>query len=152
MSKRTVTQAQIHELIEGAEIEVTTTFDKCTVVSAKLPNGFVLVESSACVDPANYDPDVGRDICMKRITDKLWELEGYALQKLLAGISAPPEKWSGEKLKAARKAAGLTQKQVADAAGYVQVNVAQWEKDKEPRPTALKKLAYVIGCSMDDLV
>lgn len=79
-TKNTVTQSVIDELMESCDIAVTTAFDKCTIVACKLPNGFVIVESSSCVDPANYDEDMGVDICMKNIEKKLWELEGYLLQ------------------------------------------------------------------------
>lgn len=79
-TKNTVTQSIIDELMESCDIAVTTAFDKCTIVACKLPNGFVIVESSSCVDPANYDEDMGVDICMKNIEKKLWELEGYLLQ------------------------------------------------------------------------
>lgn len=75
-----VADDMIAELMEGSEIIVDTVFDKCTVVSCKLPNGFVIVESSACVDPDNYDIDMGIEICLDKIASKLWELEGYRLQ------------------------------------------------------------------------
>lgn len=83
MSEIKITQERIDHLIETAEFRVCTVFGKCTVVTAKLENGFVLVESSACVDPENYDEEMGRKLCLKKIVDKLWELEGYALQKSL---------------------------------------------------------------------
>lgn len=82
-TKNTVTQAAVDELMESCDIAVTTAFDKCTIVACKLPNGFVIVESSSCVDPANYDEDMGVDICMKNIEKKVWELEGYLLQNQL---------------------------------------------------------------------
>lgn len=70
----------IEYLASEADIEVFTTFDKCTIVSVRLPNGFVITESSACVDPANYDEEMGFNICINKIIDKLYELEGYRLQ------------------------------------------------------------------------
>lgn len=76
----TVTKEMIDSIMEDVELEVITTFDKCTVVSAKLPNGFVITESSACVDPRNYDEEMGFEICMNKIVNKVWELEGYRLQ------------------------------------------------------------------------
>lgn len=82
-TKNTVTQAIVDELMESCDIAVTTAFDKCTIVACKLPSGFVIVESSSCVDPANYDEDMGVDICMKNIEKKVWELEGYLLQNQL---------------------------------------------------------------------
>lgn len=79
-TSNTVTQSLIQDIIDNSIIEVQTIFDKCTVVSCQLPNGFIIVESSACVDPANYDVKLGGKICMERITNKIWELEGYKLQ------------------------------------------------------------------------
>ena len=83
--KNTVTQEDIDKIMEGAEVNVQTVFDKCTLVTVKLANGFVLVESSACVDKANYDVKIGKEICLERIINKLWELEGYKLQCKLKG-------------------------------------------------------------------
>lgn len=80
MSKITVTKEQVDDILANAEIDCKTIFGKTTVVTAKLPNGFVIVESSSCVDPANYNQDIGDEICMGRIREKVWELEGYVLQ------------------------------------------------------------------------
>lgn len=81
--KNSVTREDIVQLLSEAEAAVTTVHGKCTIVSVKLKNGFVITESSACVDPANYNEGLGFNECMKRIEDKLWELEGYVLQKKL---------------------------------------------------------------------
>jgi hypothetical protein len=82
--KNTVTQEQINDILKNSEIEVKTVYGKVTVVCCKLPNGFVITEASGAVDPANYDEKIGVEICMERITNKLWELEGYVLAKRLA--------------------------------------------------------------------
>ena len=82
--KNTITKQQIDELLEKSEIKVETVYDKVTIVNCKLPNGFVLTEASGAVDPANYDEKIGMEVCMERIENKLWELEGYALAKQLA--------------------------------------------------------------------
>lgn len=81
--KNTVTKQQIDELLAKSEIKVETAYDKVTVVNCKLPNGFVITEASGAVDPANYDEEIGKEICLSRIENKLWELEGYALAKKL---------------------------------------------------------------------
>lgn len=78
-----ITNELVSEIIANSEIEIATAFDKCTVVACKLPNGFVIVESSACVSPENYDEDIGVEICMGKIENKIWELEGYNLQQKL---------------------------------------------------------------------
>jgi len=84
MSKNTVTPAQINAILDDSVIDVQTVLDKCTVVTCQLPNGFIIVESSACVDPANYNEKLGAEICLKRIESKIWELEGYKLQSELS--------------------------------------------------------------------
>ena len=81
--KNTVTAEEIDALMKDAEISISTTHEKCTVVSVKLKNGFVITETSACVNKANYDIEKGKEICLRRIKNKLWELEGYCLQKSL---------------------------------------------------------------------
>lgn len=81
MSKITVTQEQITSILENSQIKVMSINDKTTIVICTLPNGFVFVESSSCVDPANYNEEIGHEICINRIANKLWELEGYMLQE-----------------------------------------------------------------------
>lgn len=76
----TVTQQHIEDIMNASRIDIQTVHDKCTIVTCKLPNGFIIVESSACVDVKNYDEILGYRICMERITNKVWELEGYVLQ------------------------------------------------------------------------
>lgn len=80
----TIKKEQIEQLLNEAEVTAITVFKKVTVVAVQLPSGFVVVESSGAVDEENYDFELGKDICLKRIQDKLWELEGYVLQKELA--------------------------------------------------------------------
>lgn len=80
MSK-SVTQEQINSIIEKSEKEVIhRIFGKQCVVVIKLENGFTIVGESACVDPNNYDEQIGYDIAIKSIEKRLWELEGYLLQ------------------------------------------------------------------------
>lgn len=82
--KNKITQSQIDAIIRHSLIHVyDAVFDKATVVVIKLPSGFVLTEMSAAVDPENYDSDIGYDICIEKIKNRLWELEGYVLQKEL---------------------------------------------------------------------
>lgn len=76
----TVSPEHIEEIINNSKVIESTVFDKCTVVSVQLPNGFVITESSASVSPKNYDENTGIENCMMRIIDKVWELEGYRLQ------------------------------------------------------------------------
>lgn len=78
-----VTQEEITNIIEKSEKKVFhRVFDKQCVVVIKLENGFTVVGESACVDPENYDEQIGYDIAIKSIEKRLWELEGYLLQVL----------------------------------------------------------------------
>lgn len=59
----------------------------------------------------------------------------------------------GEKLKAARKAAGMTQAQLAEAVCCHQKDISRWEAGThEPGALTIKKIAQALRCSMDDLV
>jgi hypothetical protein len=80
MSNIKVTGEQIDKLMNEATIGTMTILEKCTIVAVTLKNGFILIESSACVDVANYNEEIGKEICLNRIRNKLWELEGYKLQ------------------------------------------------------------------------
>ena len=81
MSKITVTKEKIDFLMKTADYTVMTAYGKCTIVAAQLENGFIIVKASACVDPSNYDADLGEKLCKDQIREELWKLEGYALQK-----------------------------------------------------------------------
>lgn len=77
----TVTKEHIEKIMSDSKVEVQTIGDKTTFVCVTLPNGFVLTHSSSCVDPKNYNKEIGKEICLEKIKDKIWELEGYLLQQ-----------------------------------------------------------------------
>ncbi len=85
MKKNTVTQEQISAIMAASSIVTLKVGEKSTVVCVTLPSGFVIIESSSCVDPENYDHELGSNLCLKKIEDKIWMLEGYKLQCELAG-------------------------------------------------------------------
>lgn len=70
MSDIKVTQTEIDLLLNSADVQVRTEFGKCTVVTVRLRNGFILTESSACVDPANYDAELGKRLCLQHIENR----------------------------------------------------------------------------------
>lgn len=82
---KTVKYEQIESMIESltykfARIEDTTT----TLCEAFLPNGFSVGSGkSACVDPKNFDYELGckyaKERALQDATDTLWQLEGYLL-------------------------------------------------------------------------
>ena len=48
-----------------------------TICVLTLANGYVVVGTSACVDEADFDPDMGRDIARTKAVADVWKLEGY---------------------------------------------------------------------------
>lgn len=82
--KPSIGQKMVDDFI--AHIEVQTLGDKTTVVRAVLRNGFELVESSSCVSKENYSEELGAQICMKKIKDKVWFLLGFLLQTAVHGV------------------------------------------------------------------
>lgn len=78
--ERSVTKEDVDNILANTFIKTEKYGDKTTVVKATLPNGFVIIADSSCVDPKNFDMSIGEQECMKKIEDKIWELEGYRLQ------------------------------------------------------------------------
>lgn len=76
------------KMVEDFIVEeyVETLGDKTTLVRVVLANGFEIVETSSCVDKANYDEVIGAECCMDKIKDKVWMLLGFLLQTAHNGI------------------------------------------------------------------
>lgn len=67
--------------------------------------------------------------------------------------SKGPRPQQGARLLALRKAAGLTQIELAKALDVPQANIAFWEwSDKPPRSDLLPKMAKAFGVRLDDLL
>ena len=82
MNKNTVTIEQVKENMQDVIVRTLDDFGKpCTYVTVRMKNGFTLRESTTCVDPANYNKDIGKEICLKRIENQIWFLLGYQLQE-----------------------------------------------------------------------
>lgn len=54
-----------------------------TVCILTMANGFKVIGTSACVDPANFNAELGRELAYKDAFNKLWPLEGYLLAEKL---------------------------------------------------------------------
>jgi hypothetical protein len=50
-----------------------------TICNITLENGFSVRGESACVDPRNFNMQIGREIAYREAFGKLWQLEGYLL-------------------------------------------------------------------------
>lgn len=74
----TITQQDVDDFI--IKVESVQFGEKTTLVKAELANGFIIVESSSCVNANNFDMEYGTEICVEKIKDKVWFLLGFLLQ------------------------------------------------------------------------
>lgn len=83
--KNKITPQDIEDLLNSAETQEAVFWGKEVVISYRFPtrNGFCVLGRGACVDPANFDIEIGRKVAREQVADKLWELEGYLLQQQL---------------------------------------------------------------------
>lgn len=82
-TKNTINPEHIEKLLDQSETAEQIFWGKELVVSYKLPNGFSVCGRGACVDPANFDLEVGRRVAREDAASQLWKLEGYLLQQRL---------------------------------------------------------------------
>lgn len=50
-----------------------------TICHITLDNGYVVIGSSACVNPANYDKEIGKKIAYQHAFGQLWDKFGFLL-------------------------------------------------------------------------
>lgn len=85
-----IPKERIDQIMEDSGYEVfDSALGSCTIVAMTLPNGYTLVESSGCIDPAEYDHDLGVELCKEALRRKVWQLEGYLGKQ--AFFEAQPE-------------------------------------------------------------
>lgn len=82
MNKNRVTEEQIEAKIKDKKFTVLED-GKTTICNLYLENGFTVRGESACVDPANFDKELGEKIAYENAFKKIWLLEGYLLQEKL---------------------------------------------------------------------
>ena len=70
------------------KIDIRQLDEKTTLVRTELKNGFVSIEGSSCVDPKNYDHQIGSEVALRRIKDKVWASLGFVLQWAKYGLRA----------------------------------------------------------------
>lgn len=80
-TNNTVTAEEVKENMKNIRFRTVIEFGRrFTYVTVRMKNGFILRESTNCVDPENYNEEIGKEICLKRIETKIWFLLSYALQ------------------------------------------------------------------------
>lgn len=82
MTNIKVTAKEVKENMQDVIVRTLNDFGKqCTYVVVRMKNGFTLRESTTFDDPVPYNEEIGKQICLKKIEDKIWVLLGYALQE-----------------------------------------------------------------------
>ena len=79
-----ITEAEVDAMI--GEVVSAPLDGKTTHVRVELLTGFVQHEMSSCVDPANYDHELGSRLARKRIKDRIWLMLGFVLQWARCGL------------------------------------------------------------------
>lgn len=54
-----------------------------TICVLTLQNGFQVTGNAACVDPANFNAEIGRKVARTKAINEIWPLEGYLLKQRL---------------------------------------------------------------------
>lgn len=93
--------AQPYEKVtkEGIEARITKTDyfvlpnSTVTVCNITLNNGFSVRGESACVDPRNFNMEIGQQIAYRDAFNKLWAFEGYLLaeKRFLHMVATAPK-------------------------------------------------------------
>ena len=82
--KNTVTPEQVKENMQDVIVRTLDDFEKpTTYVAIRMKNGFILHESTTCVDPENYDEEIGKEICLKRLENQVWYLVEFEEKALI---------------------------------------------------------------------
>lgn len=60
-----------------------------TICVLVLRNGFTVVGTSACADPANFNREIGQEIALRDAERQVWPLLGFELKNRMAADSNP---------------------------------------------------------------
>ena len=79
-----VLKEDVENFITG--VEASKVGDKTTSVIAHTRTGFDMVRHSSCVDPNNYNEELGKQYAMEEVVNDLWGHLGFVLQWAKYGI------------------------------------------------------------------
>lgn len=68
------------------DVDTITVGEKTTVVNAHTLTGFDTVKHSSCVDPKNYNEELGKKYAMEEVINSLWSHLGFVLQWAKFGL------------------------------------------------------------------
>ncbi len=74
-----VTKEDLEHLVARSNTTFTNPAGTLTHCVITLPCSYTVTGESACVDPANYDKELGEKYALEQAVEKLWPLEGYLL-------------------------------------------------------------------------
>lgn len=74
-----VTKEDIDNILKAGEVTIIEAGVRSTIVHFVMPNGFELVAHASCVDPDEYDVELGTQLATERLRDQIALLEGYRL-------------------------------------------------------------------------
>jgi len=84
--KDSISELDVEFFLDVLKTRVETLGEKTTILKAETITGFTYVEGSSCVDPKNYNKELGAKICHNRVRDQVWEHLGFVLQWAKNGL------------------------------------------------------------------
>ena len=85
MTDNKVTALDTEKAVKSEEYVYAESAPTLTICVLTVDNGFAVVGVSACVDPANFDPVIGREIAYKDALGKFQSYLGFRLAEKLHG-------------------------------------------------------------------
>ncbi len=80
IENNSITQKLVNSFVKNTEVTTERIFGKLnTVLKYELVNGFTGIEATSCVDEKNYSEEIGKEILLNRLYDKIWFGLGFAL-------------------------------------------------------------------------
>lgn len=80
-----ITRDDVKRFIRNVDAQ--TINDKTTLVDSKLITNYNIVETSSCVDPKNYDLELGEQFATKKVIDRVYDYLGFVLQWAKDGLN-----------------------------------------------------------------
>ncbi len=77
MANSKISEEEIDAIVAASNEKVWHPFPTITIVAWELPNGYVISDQSGCIDPENYDEELGVKYSREHLKTKVWQLEGY---------------------------------------------------------------------------
>lgn len=88
-----VVEDDVEAFIKSTELKKVD--EKTTLVTCKTLTGFVQHEASSCVDPKNYNEELGKKYGKERIKSRLWYAMGFVLQWARFGLKGGEDDTGG---------------------------------------------------------